>query len=583
MRIFWRIDTKIVFSILIALAVCGLAVTIALSIYVTGASRSLVLHLYPISAENIETKAKFFIAKDDRDSFILSIRKIVEDKFGVSYVHYIDKETKYAVTTDDLKSGSSYEGTMAFAGMEKGAREVRWIDSTSFEVGFPLFIQVSEYVPEELAGGIIIGFNLSTVEKSFAGVRNVTIIVIAFFSLLIAVVIVFDVRLIVVRPLLTLIRNLQSLAKNEGDLTILLPVRTRDEIGTLSGSFNDFLGTLGAMIKKMKSTIEGMTLFGRTLAASTIQSSAAFEEIRANTESIKNITIVLDDEIMGSGVMIGEMRRSIDLIAERIETLNSNVNDSSDDVKGMIESIQGVIRTSEGGLKVADALQDLSAKGVQAIDDTILLNKKVADSANFIVEITEVIDQIASKTNILAMNAAIEAAHAGDYGKGFSVVADEIRKLAEDTAANSKEIASSLKLMAEQIEASERSAAETGAVFKAINENVEEVVAGMVGIRNSMGVLSTGGEGIDRTFSGLVTLSSDVRESSGEMRTGIANIDAVIHKLSEVSRETKNGMEEITLGIGEINAAIHDISEAGNENVEKVESCEALLRKFKVT
>jgi methyl-accepting chemotaxis protein len=467
--------------------------------------------------------------------------------------------------------------------MAKEARNVRWIDGATFEVGFPLFIQVSEYVPEEPAGGLIIGFNLGTVEKSLSGVRNVTIIVIAIFSLLIAAVIVFDVRLIVVRPLAALILNLQALAKNEGDLTSMLPVRTRDEIGTLSGSFNDFLGSLAAMIKKMKSTIEGMTLFGRTLAASTIQSSAAFEEIRANTESIKNTTVALDEEISGSGLMIGEMRRSIELIADRIETLNTKVNDSSTDVRGMIDSIQGVIQTSEEGLKVADSLQDLSAKGVQAIDDTILLNKKVAGSANVIVQITEVIDQIASKTNILAMNAAIEASHAGEYGKGFSVVADEIRTLAEDTAANSKEIASSLRSMAEQIGASEHSAAATGAAFQAINENVEEVVAGMVGIRKSMGTLASGSEGIDRTLSGLVTLSSDVRKSSGEMRTGIAKIDAVINKLSEVSRETKNGMEEITIGIGEVDAAIHDISEAGAENVEKVESCEALLRKFKVS
>jgi len=582
MNIFKRIDMKIVFSILAALAVCGFSVAFALSVYIAGASKSLVLQLYPISAENIETKAQFYVAKDDCDSFILSIRKVVEAKFGVSYVHFINKESVYAATTDDAKMGKGYDGDLAFAGMEKGARNVHWIDRTTLEVGFPLFVQVSEYLPEEPAGGILIGFNLDTVEKSLLGVRNITIAIIAIFSLLIAAVIVVEVRLIVARPLAALVRNLESLAKNEGDLTNMLPIRTRDEIGILSVNFNAFLGTLGAMIKKMKGTIEGMALFGRTLAASTIQSSAAFEEIRANTESIMKSTVSLDNEIMGSGTMIGDVRRSIDIIADRIATLTSNVNDSTMAVRRMIDSIQGVIRTSEEGLKVADSLQNLSAKGVQAIDDTIVLNKEVAGSANSIVEITEVIDQIASKTNILAMNAAIEAAHAGEYGKGFSVVADEIRKLAEDTAANSKEIASSLKLMVEQIGASERSATTTGAAFKTINENVENVVAGMVGIRKSMETLSESGEGIDRMLAGLVALSSDVRNSSGEMRTGIADIDEVIGKLSNVSKETKNGMEEITVGIGEINSAILDISAAGTENVEKVESCEALLRKFKV-
>jgi len=582
MRLFKRIDTKIVLTIMVALAVCGIAVTIALSLYIAGASKSLVMQLYPISAENIETKAKLFIAKEDYDSFVLSIRKIVEDKFGVAYIHYVDKEAKYAASTDDLVAGTAYGGSLAFAEMEKGARDTRWLDGHTFEVAFPLFVQVSEYVPEEQAGGIVIGFNLDTVKTSLDGVRNVSLGIIAIFSLIIAILIVLDVRVIVARPLVALVDNLESLAKNEGDLTKMLPVRSSDEIGILSGNFNAFLGSLGSMIKKMKGTIEGMVQFGRTLSASTIESSAAFEQIRANTESIKNNTVALDREVVDSGTMIGEVRTSIDRISDRIATLNSNVKDSSVSVQDMLKSIEGVIETSESGLKISETLQTLAAKGVQAIDETIALNRDVAGSANVIVEITEVIDQIASKTNILAMNAAIEAAHAGEFGKSFSVVADEIRKLAEDTVANSSVISSSLKQMAEQIGASERSSAATGTAFKEINENVREVVAGMAGIRESMRGLSANGSDIDDTLAGLVRLSADVQDSSGEIKKGIANIDSVFKKLSEVSRETKNGMEEITTGIEEINVAIHNISVAGTENVEKVESCEVLLRKFKV-
>jgi len=358
---------------MVALAVCGIAVTASLSMYIAGASKSLVIQLYPISAENIETKAKLYIAKEDFDSFVLSIRKIVEDKFGVAYIHYIDKESKYAATTDDLMAGTTYDGPLVFAEMENGARDTRWLDGHTFEAAFPLFVQVSEYVPEEQAGGLVIGFNLDTVKASLDGVRNVSISIIALFSLIIAVVIVLDVRVIVARPLGALIRNLESLSKNEGDLTKMLPVRSKDEIGVLSGNFNDFLGSLGSMIKKMKGTIEGMVQFGRTLSASTIESSAAFEQIRANTESIKNNTVALDREVVDSGVMIGEVRISVDRISDRIATLNSNVNDSSTSVQDMLRSIEGVITTSEDGLAISETLQTLAAKGVQAIDETITI------------------------------------------------------------------------------------------------------------------------------------------------------------------------------------------------------------------
>jgi methyl-accepting chemotaxis protein len=582
MRFLKRIETKIVLSILLVLCICVIAISVAFSLYIKGVSKTLVMKLYPVTVENIETKAKVYIGKGDIDSFILSIRKIIDEKLDVAYVHYIDKGNNYIASTDDSKAGTTYDGPLSFGELQPGERKVTWIDDATFEVAAPLFIQISEYVPEEWGGAIVMGFTLNTVKTSLDGIRNVTVFVIALFSLLIAIIVVFQVRAIVVRPIVGLIQNLEALSKNEGDLTKMLPVKTEDEIGILSKSFNGFMKTLGILIKKIKGAIANSADIGRTLAASTIQSSTAFEEIRANTENIKNSTVALDSGVMSSSERIGEVRVAIEKIGELIVSLTSNVNRSSTAVQGMIASIQGVAQTAESKLKVVDSLQDLAVKGSEAIDQTISINREVAESANIIIEITEVIEQIASKTNILAMNAAIEAAHAGEYGKGFSVVADEIRKLAEDTSSNSKGITLSLHQMAEHIGESERSSALTGDVFKEINKNIKDVVNGMLEIRDAMVGLSDGGNQIDRSLSSLVDISTNVQDSSGEIRQGIASIDAVIQKLADVARETRNGMEEITTGIDEINSAIHDISEAGTRNIENVVGCETLVQKFTV-
>lgn len=577
-----RIDAKIVFSILFALAVCVAAIWLTLSLYVGSASKSLVMKLYPITAENIETKAKLYVGRNDLDSFTLAVRKIVEETPDVVYIHYVDASGIYAVTTDDSKMGAAYEGALPLADLEAGAKHVAWLDDENFEAALPLFIQISEYVPEERGGAMIIGFSLASVKASLVSIRNVVMLVIGIFSLLIAALIVLEVRAIVVRPIVGLSRSLESLANNEGDLTERLPVKSEDEIGHLSQTFNGFLGALAALIKKIKGAIVTTTEVGRTIAASSIQSSTAFEEIRANTENIKNSSVALDREITASGERIGEVRGSVERIAGLIATLTANVTLSSEAVQRMIASIQDVTGTSEDGLKVVSSLQELAKKGVQAIDDTIAINKEVTDSANVIIEITEVIDQIASKTNILAMNAAIEAAHAGEFGKGFSVVADEIRKLAEDTASNSKEIALSLTKMASHIGESERSSSFTGDVFREINDNIVEAASGMLKIRDEMVVLSGGGTQIDRSLSSLVDISTNVQSSSGEIHHGIASIEAVLQKLSNVSRETKNGMEEITTGINEINISIHAVSEAGMKNMDNAADCELLLSKFNV-
>lgn len=582
MRLVKRIDTKIVISILIALFVCVLAISVALSLYIAGASKTLVMKLYPVTSENIETKAKVYIGKGDIDSFLLSIRKVIDDKLDVAYIHYIDKDNRYAASTDDAKMGTAYEGSLAFSELQSGEKKVVWLDDSTFEVAVPLFIQVSEYVPEEWGGTLVIGFTLNTVKTSLDGIRNVTVLVIALFALLIAIIVVLQVRTIVVQPIVSLIKSFESLSRNEGDLTKMLPVKTEDEIGILSKSFNGFIRTLAILIKKIKGAIENSAAIGRTLAASTIQSSTAFEEIRANTENIKNSTVSMDKEVMSSGEKFAEVRDAIERIGELIVTLTSDVNRSSTAVQGMIASIQGVTQTAESKLKVVESLRDLAGQGAEAIDETISINKRVAESANVIIEITEVIEQIASKTNILAMNAAIEAAHAGEFGKGFSVVADEIRKLAEDTSSNSKSISLSLHQMAEHIGESEQSSATTGDVFRDINENIKDVVDGMVEIRDAMVGLSEGGNQIDRSLSSLVQISTNVQDSSGEIRKGVASIDLLIQKLADVARETKNGMEEITTGINEINDAIHDISEAGTQNIENVIGCENLVKAFTV-
>jgi methyl-accepting chemotaxis protein len=582
MKILERVDAKIMLWISVMLILCVVAISIASNLFIQRVSMDLVLKLYPVTAENIETKAQLYVEKGTLDPFTLFSRKVVDEKLDVTYIHYIDKEKKYAASTDPAKVGTPYKGAASADALEQGQRSLTWLSGETFEVVSPLFVQISEYLPDERNGTILIGFTLHTVKGSMDIIKNVILVAIVLFSILIEIVVLIQVRRIVGKPIGSLILSLESLSKNEGDLTKTLPVNSEDEIGTLSKSFNAFLLSLNGIIKKIQASIENTTNLGQTLSSSSTEAAAAIEEIRANMVSIMSHSVDLDAEITDSDGLISDAKDSVDTISQLIAAQAADVNESSASVQQMIASIRSVAQTSESKLKVVDTLQSQATTGAQAIEETVAVIRKVTDSANVIMDIVRVINGISSKTNILAMNAAIEAAHAGDYGKGFSVVADEIRLLAEDTSVHSQEISASMEEILEYIRTSEESSARTGEFFNSIFQSIKEVAGGMAEICNAMAELSTGGNQINQSLTSLIQISTNVEDSSSGIKRGMEGIGAAVKKVSGISSETKNGMSEMTGALDEISAAVQAVSAACSQTAENAEACERLVGKFKV-
>jgi len=220
--------------------------------------------------------------------------------------------------------------------------------------------------------------------------------------------------------------------------------------------------------------------------------------------------------------------------------------------------------------------------GQTEMEETESLIKKVADSASVIMEMIQIIQDIASKTNLLAMNAAIEAAHAGEFGKGFAVVADEIRNLAESSAESAKAITDSLGEVSQYIKVSETSTAKTGVVFSRIVGQIKEVSQSMSEMKNATYELSIGAEQILEALASLVDTTEEVKSSSGEMTGRIASITTAMMRVSEISADTRGGMEEQTLAMAEIYQAAEDISKAGVRNSESVRDLQGLVDKFVV-
>jgi methyl-accepting chemotaxis protein len=189
---------------------------------------------------------------------------------------------------------------------------------------------------------------------------------------------------------------------------------------------------------------------------------------------------------------------------------------------------------------------------------------------------------IGTQTNMFAMNAAIEAAHAGDAGKGFSVVAEEVRKLAEESTTRASEISASMKEIMALIMVTEKSSTQSGELFGQIVQQIGDVNAGMMEVENSMGEISEGSKQILDSLESIVESTTNIKESSAVMTGKVQEIVNTDIMLVGISGEIKNDIIKIASGINELSKSIEKVSHSGSVNAQNVTRIESLTSGFKV-
>jgi len=357
-----------------------------------------------------------------------------------------------------------------------------------------------------------------------------------------------------IRPLTLVAKRMEELSANEGDLTARITVESKDEVGQLAKGFNGFLDNLQHMIKMVNTAVFQVAASAEELTANAEQTSKATEEIAHTIQEVANGT---DQQSMS----VKHGSAAIDHMASGVRHITMH----ADDVSALVRNATEV--AVEGNRSIRQAVEQMNAIS-NAIDGIAGVIKGLGERSHEIGQIIEAITTIAAQTNLLALNAAIEAARAGEHGKGFAVVADEVRKLAEQSSHSAQQIAHLITAIQ----------GETSKAVIAMESGTQEVASGI-------SVVNDAGAAFDRIHHSVSEVATKIVHVSAESKQVAVQTERVVEAIrliQSIAEVSAVGTQNASAASQEQLASMEEISASASTLAKMAEELQELVGKFKV-
>ena len=385
------------------------------------------------------------------------------------------------------------------------------------------------------------------------------------------------------QPLRLAIDHVKQIAK--GDLSSNIDqksLKRRDEIGDLYRAMNQMSQDLRSGLSDVATASDSLDNLSQQLAGQTQSAIAAVEQIGISVAKV-------GEQAVNQSASVTETHATLDEILANLEGLNqmigeqaAGVTESSASIEQMMANIQAVSKSTDSLGEAFNALETASNQGQGQLQKAVGIIQQIAQQSEKLNGANQAINAISAQTNLLAMNAAIEAAHAGDSGRGFAVVADEIRKLAEQAAVQSKEIAVDIKSIKALIENASTASNSTDATFKIMMERIATLGVFETEIKQAMSEQASGSKQILEATSLINTITFKVRDSASEMLGGSQAIKTEAKTLLETSLTLQSSVGQIEKGTKVIRELVEVVQGIGQTNEKLTDALAGYVAKYKL-
>ena len=368
----------------------------------------------------------------------------------------------------------------------------------------------------------------------------------------------------------------------EGDLQHRIDITILDDFGVLTTSINEMIEKLSAMIKGLIDSTENVSYTSKIINASVFNASTAINDFSTTLDQINANSSEQNNLVLEADKNISRLAKSVKTIKEHLAEQADSVATISSSVTQMTANIGSVAETAERARASAEILTMKSQEGRESIENAIATMQAIQKSSAEVQEFVNIIKNLASQTNLLSMNAAIEAAHAGQFGAGFAVVAEEVRNLAESSAKSARNIQQHIEEMIVTIDNGVETINSAGQSFNEITQKVEETASFVGEISAAMEEQKIGAAETQQATVTVVDAVHAVNELAATQTEDATKVREFMRTVVSASESTLKAVQDGAIATMHLKESVHEVNDSATSNTESVDVIEKQVGLFKL-